>query len=229
MRDANRPACNRSGARRRRTRLLAIAARTAAIGVAAALSPVSGPTAALAPVLAALRARTREAHEALDACLPDGLHDRADYLRYLQAMRLLCRWMDATDDALVPTAWRTWRDPRRAACLDRDLLALGGAAADLHAEPPCGPEWVGACYVLEGSALGGRLLVRQATALASDDPGVAAALSFLRHHTADPGRWRGLVRMVETLAPAEAAGAARGAARGFAIVRAALSCKDPSQ
>lgn len=117
------------------------------------------------PVLAALRAATRERHERVDQLMDlRRLAERAHYERVLQVFdAFLGPWEEAVAAAL-PEAWPTWlRQRSRRAFLQNDLHALGlqplpRAALQLQLASPAAA-W-GSVYVLEGSALGGQVITR---------------------------------------------------------------------
>ena len=108
----------------------------------------------------------------------------ADYRVFLAAnaaaVAPLEAWAEAAGAADVLPDWPA---RRRAAALAADLADLGAGQAPAPISPDLGPASVsalfGALYVLEGSRLGGRvildMIVRQA------DPRVLLATRFLRH------------------------------------------------
>ena len=111
--------------------------------------------------IAGVRARTQDAHAAVDAAFGGyRLDDEHSYVRFLQAH---ARALPAAERALAGEpglpAWRP-----RTALLIADLAAMGGTAPqplsmplpkDVH--PGAAYAW-GLLYVLEGSRLGGKLL-----------------------------------------------------------------------
>lgn len=108
---------------------------------------------------AVLRRETRELHDALDArigVLDLGSHD--DYARFLQ-IQLAGRqpvenWLSSRADA--PDL------PNSTATLGRDLEAIGGDAPSSTRAfaPPHGCDAIGAAWVLAGSSLGNRAMLR---------------------------------------------------------------------
>jgi heme oxygenase len=125
------------------------------------------------PVLTALRAATAPQHASLEAALPLAKADAgaAEYLAYARAMY---GWMAPLEDRL----WTTCPAPLtpslrrgKAEWLREDLLAMGLAPAEVdtlprcHALPPIDDlaSRVGAAYVVEGSQLGGQVLLRKLT------------------------------------------------------------------
>jgi heme oxygenase len=173
-----------------------------------------------------LRQATRPTHEALDALLPHGLRALHDYRRYLGALLPLADWLARGWNPAWPAPLARWNDAARLACLRRDAAALGVGAAPADARPATtAAEWLGGCYVIEGSALGARLLSRHAQALAQAHPEVAGARSFLAHITADSRRWPRFVEQLDALPQAQAAAAVAGAETGFGIVHARLAIK----
>ncbi|HST44047.1 MAG TPA: hypothetical protein VLK29_02365 [Luteimonas sp.] len=144
-----------------------------------------------------LRAGTAVHHARVDAGFAGGLRGSDDYRAYLMGLHDL---MSAVDAALAQAAlaeWRAWRPQARVALLRADLAAL--AVAPLPPGAPLridsGAAAAGALYVLEGSALGARLLARDAEALAVP----AAASAFLRAVTGDDAarRWRRFLEQLD--------------------------------
>ena len=172
--------------------------------------------------LAALRAATRPAHEAIDHAFAGGLRTLDDYRRYLRALLPLARWLDASWRHDWPQHLACWHDPERVAC-QHDLVALG-AAVDSPAPPASVDvaEWLGGCYVMEGSALGARLLSRNVDALSSEAARNALPRAFLARHIDDRGRWPRFRGALESLPPDRLPAALAGAHHGFALVAAAL-------
>jgi heme oxygenase len=140
----------------------------------------------LNPTHKALRAGTAEAHERVDkAFAAFDLTDRDSYARFLRAHAELVLPLEDTlpGERIVPD----WEDRKRGALLREDLAFLrplrhpresGGPSPALSAQDDTeemgprfrgGDDWeldtdpaiAGALYVLEGSRLGGRFLVRQ--------------------------------------------------------------------
>lgn len=178
--------------------------------------------------LAQVRAATRGTHEALDALLPFGLRHLADYRRYLAALRPLAEWLALGWRPGWPAQLACWHDAARLDALRHDVRALG-----LPADPGPGPrpaatpaEWLGGCYVIEGSALGARLLSRHLDRLAPGAPEVAGARRFLDHLTADPVRWRRFSRLLDGLPAGQAGDAVAGARTGFGLVHARLAAQE---
>ncbi|MBB1471646.1 biliverdin-producing heme oxygenase [Luteimonas sp. MC1782] len=172
-----------------------------------------------AGALGEVRAATRATHEALDAALPDGLHGFEDYTRYLGALLPLAQWLADSWSPTWPAELACWRDSERVDFLRADLAALHAPACSSAVAGAVTPaEWLGGCYVMEGSALGARVLARDVDALERSHPEVAGARRFMRHLARDPRRWRCFAGLLDAL-PAEAvADAVRGARRGFAMV-----------
>lgn len=187
-------------------------------------SSAPAPVTGTASVLAQVRQATRATHEALDALLPLGLRNLHDYRRYLGAMLPLAEWLAHGPNGNRPAHLAAWDDPGRLACLRADCAALGVRPEPCGKPPPAGwAHWLGGCYVIEGSALGARLLSRHAAELAREHAGVRDARRFLAHVTADPPRWGRFVRLLESLPGTHAAAATSGARDGFAIVHARLA------
>lgn len=189
--------------------------------------PTSATCSAADP-LQRIREGTRSLHQAIDETLPAGLHDRVALLRYLRAMRGLSHWLSSTPAQSLASWQADWRDSERDEMLRDDLHSLG-AGDDVTPALPAPLEasaWIGGSYVIEGSALGGRLLLRQALSAAERDPPIAGALRFLRHHTRDPSRWRRFVAALQAMPPADVPHAVEAARRGFALTHHLLSAPE---
>lgn len=197
-----------------------------AISSADAVEPGPAESSATEPrdLRFALRAATDAAHRRLDAGF--AAHDlsrRTDYATFLSAMRdpfvQIEAWLDGADAADLPPDWPA---RRRADFLLADLRGLAIGAPDTLPEPLpqglAGAEAPGLLYVLEGSRLGGKVLLRQV--LASSDPDVRGNARFLRH--GEGARlWPSFAAWLATR-PADAEAAAiRGALRAFALFETA--------
>lgn len=116
-----------------------------------------------------LRAQTDEAHRSLEAVVPLmrptlSLDDYRGYLAWLY------HFYDALEhavDARAPGLFEQWDIRRRVPLLAADIVALGGALPDTgNALTPRLPSMddtaqrLGLFYVLEGSALGSRVILR---------------------------------------------------------------------
>ena len=190
--------------------------------------PLSKPPAVRAPgtagVLSQVREATRASHEAVDALLPVGLRDFNDYRRYLGALLPLVEWLRRGHRHDWPRHLAGWDDRQRLDTLRADCQAMGLQPTPAAAPVPAAwPSWLGACYVIEGSALGARLLSRDVTALAERHPEVRGARRFLDHVTSDPPRWGRFVRLLDALPERHAGAATSGARDGFAIVHSRLA------
>src|SRR5690606_37757906 len=148
-----------------------------------------------------LRAATRASHDRVDGAFPRGLEHLEDYVRYLRALWPLARWLD---ESWQP-AWAghaRWHQPARLRQLRADLALLGAAPPDPvePAAPAAGAaEWLGGCYVLEGSAVGARLLARDLDRLLPRHPRLAGARGFINAHLAEPGRWACFRNLLDSL------------------------------
>ena len=177
-----------------------------------------------------LREATREVHERLHghagfAAVAAGSIGRGDYRALL--LRLL-GFHRAFDTVLATAAGQGWSGldlaaRSRSALLAEDLAALGLAGAEIETAPVCtamfepaaAAEFMGALYVVEGSALGGRELAR---ALEPRLPGEAGRHFFLGRGRAGGAQWADFLAELQRLdgAAAAEAGAVRGAQATFA-------------
>ena len=144
-----------------------------------------------------LRDATADAHAALDRRLQSfDLTTRDGYRRFLGANAAALLPLERTLEAngvreLIP-GWDA-RARSRAMYADLDLLGIAPqpvetAAVLTHAR------MLGALYVLEGSRLGAKVLVRQVTR--STDPLVRAATAYLRHGEGERF-WPGFLEILE--------------------------------
>jgi heme oxygenase (biliverdin-IX-beta and delta-forming) len=161
-----------------------------------------------------VKARTAAAHARVDAAFGRfDLGHRESYVRFLQAHG---RVVPAVEAALGQGWLPDWRP--RTACLERDLAAFGHTLPlpIARALPSGAAERFGLLYVLEGSRLGGRLLLRRVGA------GLPARYLASVHR---PGEWRAFTRALDARAAAEdgawVEAMVAGALYGFALYGAA--------
>lgn len=132
---------------------------------------MTGPSASHAR----LREATAPDHARVDACFADGLCDAGSYLRYVRGMHALLSGL-AQHDATMASEYADHR-----MLLGEDLAALGVPARVPPTTSAMGDDdaRLGARYVFEGSALGARLLQRQALALGHTP---VSGARFLAYH-----------------------------------------------
>ena len=155
-----------------------------------------------------LRARTSAAHAALDASVGP-LSGPTAYARYLRG---LLAFRGPAERALAAAAWA----PAPLAPLiaaDMDDLGVRPVEEVALAAPDGASAQLGLAYVLEGSALGARLLHRQALDLGLD---AGHGARHLAAQTRDLDGWRGFLAALEAAEPFDAEAAARAAEAGFA-------------
>ncbi len=173
----------------------------------------------------------REVEDAVD--LPAAVRDRADYLRLLQ--RLLDLHLPL-EQRLDDDAWSArWvaldvdlEAHRRAPLLQDDLRGLGLAPVAGRAPVPPVTSFAGALgawYVLEGSAVGGRVLLPALRAAAGDVP--ATFLAGAGRTATWPAARAALRRAGTAMGPADAQAAVRSAQAVFRAFAAHLP--DPSR
>ena len=152
---------------------------------------------------ASLRAATAGSHGRVDAFFRDGLRQPGDYRVYLRGIHAMMRALErGMRDAGLSPAWRSWSQDLRLLWLRQDLATL-----DLAALPDDGlglvlagdAEAAGALYVVEGSALGARLLLPDAVAQGWT---AARGAGFLHRHAGSGAnhRWRAFVLALENAA-----------------------------
>ncbi len=168
-----------------------------------------------------LRNATSDLHEEIDAHLsgPFG----SDSTAYVDFLRALARGIFPLEDALeegrVERVLPDWSSRRRAKALAADLADLGADPPPWRRMAPVVGEGAqfGTLYVLEGSRLGGKILLRRA--LDNPDPAVRGATRYLSHGAEDDF-WRSFLRRLEASsvtrhAPQQAVTAARAAFLAF--------------
>lgn len=162
-----------------------------------------------------LRARTAAAHAALDAAVGD-LSDLDAYARYLRGLHA---FRAPAERALAGAAWAP---APLAPLIAADMADLGVAPADEVAlsAPSGASAELGLAYVLEGSALGARLLHRQALGLGLD---AGHGARHLAAQTRDLDAWRGFLDVLDKADPFDAEAAARAADTGFAAAGQAFA------
>lgn len=179
-----------------------------------------------------LRRATAEAHARLDAGWD--IHDLAQrpaYTAFLSSMAAALVPLEARLEAdAVAARLPDWPVRRRSAALLADLAGLSVRPA--HAAPTgpdgSGPgEIAGILYVLEGSRLGGQLILRRV--LASPDAVVRDNVRFLRHGEG-MRLWPSFAAWLAADAGARADidGAIAGAHRAFAAFEAASRALRPA-
>jgi heme oxygenase (biliverdin-IX-beta and delta-forming) len=189
--------------------------------------PVSPPEGVAQPDLPALlRVATRAAHDRLEdtlALTAPGL-TRARYQAVLaRFLGFWAEWEPSVAAALADDAFFAPR--RRAGLLARDLAALGLGAEAIAALPRCAPPALpdraaalGSLYVLEGSTLGGRVLVRHFAAtlgLAADEPG---CLYFSGHGAETGAMWAACRARLAAAPPEWSGGMVAAALDTFAVL-----------
>lgn len=148
--------------------------------------------------------------------------DRAAYGRYLAGQRQFRSGVEALEFCGHGLSWPM---ETLGEAIDADCRDLGLASAipdDSFADPSDTSEALGMLYVVEGAALGARLLVGRADAL-----GLTA--SFGARHLAIQARgvtrWRDFLDRLETAAPFDLDRAAGAAMRTFAFAATAFGSR----
>lgn len=163
----------------------------------------------------ALRDLTRGDHERLDALVGE-FSDTDAYERYLEGMAVFRGAIErALENVDYPESFGSWRPSFIFRQLEQDLKDLGRDAPDaslLFDLPDDEDGLLGVLYVLEGSALGARLLVRRAAALGfSADQGAR----HLAAQTSRPESWGNFVALLDGMVPAGLERAAEAARATF--------------
>jgi heme oxygenase len=168
-------------------------------------APASRPARLPQDMRTALRNATAAAHEGLhgNKAFADLLRGDLARRHYVDLLLRLFGLHAALERKLVPhlrSPWFVWYDApaeeHRSARLRRDLVALGAspslitaaAAADDVLPILTTPEAaLGCAWVVEGSALGGRLLARHVASIIGE--GEDSAGSFVQSNPEQPARW----------------------------------------
>ncbi len=149
-----------------------------------------------------LRHRTARLHDAVDAAIEaaDLLTTQTGYCRYVAASSLARR---SIENRLILSGasdlYPMWSDRRIAHLVEDDLADLTARAPIEHVAPTLAPmsagAMLGALYVLEGSAMGARIIVRQVSALGM---GPEFGARHLAHQAADPKAWLQFLELLES-------------------------------
>lgn len=166
-----------------------------------------------------LRERTGPIHQELDERVGE-FTDRTAYLRYTRGMLGFRRPIEHSLSHMSMPAWFGGFQPNYlASALERDLVALGGempAKAVIDPGLPAVLETgalLGTLYVLEGSTLGARLLVRRAAALGLDETNGA---EHLKKQSSDLGNWNAFAALLDSAEDVDDEMMARAAMATFA-------------
>jgi heme oxygenase len=173
-----------------------------------------------------LRELTREQHERLDAEVGD-LKDRQSYMRYLKGISAFRRAVETPLGVMsFPDVFGSWRPTLVYGDLEADLsdLDLAPAAKLTSFElPPNISGLLGVLYVLEGSSLGARILIKRAAQLGFDEHHGARHLTA---QTARPESWAGFHAILENMDTFDITIAAQAAARTFDLALSAFKAEN---
>lgn len=152
---------------------------------------------------AALRDRTAQSHAAVDTAIGPfvSLEAYRSYLQGVEAFRT--PYESALADVTWPTSFGGWRPTLIAVPLAQDLRDLAVAKPPSPALARMSHDiaaLLGTLYVLEGSALGARLLYNRALALGLRDDFGARHLS---RQSRDVTSWRAFLAVLEEAEPIE--------------------------
>lgn len=144
-----------------------------------------------------LKAATADAHRALDARFGTfDLTSAAGYRRFLEASAAALLPLETTlERSGVADLFSDWPQRSRRMALATDLACVGGVADPLPSPAAMSRhEMLGAMYVLEGSRLGARHLLRAIAGCGQ--PHVEAATRYLRHGSGLP-LWQLFLKKLE--------------------------------
>ncbi|MBX9455817.1 MAG: biliverdin-producing heme oxygenase [Rhizobium sp.] len=153
--------------------------------------------------------------------------DLASYVRYLEGMAAFRGGVEASlSGANIDEGQQGWRPGLIHRELADDIMDLGGRLPSRLPtfDPPTDDDSIlGVFYVLEGSSLGARVLMRRAVALGLSPERGARHLAA---QASRPGAWARLVTMIDGLSPAGLERAARASRMTFAAAIEAFSGVD---
>jgi len=178
------------------------------------------------PVIRILRRATRDLHERIEARF-DAVGELADPARRPAAIGRYAALYGAARDGLSGLAgFRELDLPRRSLAVPQSPAPEGKAkAGPAFPAPKNHAEALGLLYVVEGSRLGGRIILRRLKSLGAE----VGELSFLDPYGAETGSmWKSLVSVIEregARGPDHLESICRGALRGFAFAERVL-CGD---
>jgi heme oxygenase (biliverdin-IX-beta and delta-forming) len=144
-----------------------------------------------------LRMSTAAAHRSLDARAGSfELTSLAGYRRFLEASAAALLPLETgLESSGIARLFADWPQRSRTAAITADLGDIGGAVNPLPAMAPMSHlDMLGTMYVLEGSRLGARYLLR--TVAGSDEPQIVTATRYLRHGQGVP-LWRTFLERLE--------------------------------
>ena len=160
-----------------------------------------------------LRGETNELHRELDA-IAGGFSSHADYARFLQGTFRHRAPVETSLVASAAGARSAWHPRQLLPMLEQDLEDL------MAPRPPADPfrlsndmaSFLGAAYVLEGSTLGARILVKEADALGF---GPEIGARYLSAQASSLDSWRDLLVELDRLDRQQWDAAARSARSVF--------------
>lgn len=166
-----------------------------------------------------LKQSTAADHRRLDATFSDfDLTGVYGYRRFLEASAAALLPLEAAlEEAGVQAVFPDWPERARSEAIATDLDRLGGLARPLCAVEPLARNAVlGVMYVLEGSRLGAKFLLRSIAE--RGDPHISAATNYLAHGAGKP-LWRDFLLRLESepVTPADEAEIICGAYHAFAM------------
>lgn len=149
----------------------------------------------------ALRDATAAAHARVEGIIGEAglFQSLRGYRRYLEATYVMRAGLERDLDlSLAARLWPEWPGRRIARLVAQDIEDLGSEPPQLNVRPKAHdwPEALGVLYVLEGSSLGARLLVRSA-----DELGLSPAFGARHLHAqaGAPHAWRNFVALLDTM------------------------------
>jgi heme oxygenase len=172
-----------------------------------------------------LRTATAEAHAGLDEQIRAlDLCTRPDYRRFLEASAAALLPLEAAlIEAGVTRIFPDWELRSRRRAMLRDLARVGGAARPLAVPARLDFDGVlGTMYVLEGSRLGAKVLLKAVAQ--SSDAALTEATAYLRHG-AGQHLWQSFLVLLERHAEAlsDETGAVNAARRAFDLFTEAIA------
>ncbi|HZY68975.1 MAG TPA: biliverdin-producing heme oxygenase [Devosia sp.] len=170
-----------------------------------------------------LRQRTAAAHAAVDAAV-GSFTDLGSYRAYLRALYAFRAPIEAQIGWAWPGSASGWIPSTICDFILEDMGELG-MSQDVAGEasaPLEGDELLGALYVLEGSTLGARILLRRAEAL-----GLSATYGarHLNHLAGNIDGWRGFLSLLEQAEPFDLERAVEASLAAFDAAQVAFQAR----
>jgi heme oxygenase len=171
-----------------------------------------------------LRAQTQQCHVELDSAI-GAIETPAAYGRYVRAIHAFRTAAEELLSTPLPPAFEDWRPTILAPLLQADLIDIeeSSPAPSSLDMPDDMSSHIGLLYVLEGSALGARVVLKCATDLGFTD---TYGARHLARQASSLANWREFLALLEQMPEIDWQLAADGAIATFACARDAVRRAD---